>query len=99
MARFHIHKLKNRDGFIMDLQADLLDSIETRVVAPLVPVTQIGPVFVKLSPRVEIEGRAYYILIPSMASLPKRLIGESVLDLSQRRDEITAATDFLFQGF
>jgi len=99
MARFHIHKLKGRDGFIMDLQADLLDSIETRVVAPLVPVAQIGPVFVKLSPRVEVDGQAYYILIPSMASVPKRLIGESVLDLSHHSAEITAATDFLFQGF
>jgi toxin CcdB len=34
-----------------------------------------------------------------MASLPKRLIGESVLDLSHHSAEITAATDFLFQGF
>jgi toxin CcdB len=99
MARFHVHKLKGRDGLVLDLQADLLDSLETRVVAPVMPVSEIGPVFVRLSPRVDIDGQSYLILIPSMASLPKRLLGETVLDLTHRQDEITAATDFLFQGF
>jgi toxin CcdB len=99
MARFHIHRLKDRDGLVMDLQADLLDTIETRIVAPLVPVSQIGHAFVKLSPLVEVDGQSCYILIPSLAALPKRLIGEPILDLSDRQDEIIAATDFLFQGF
>jgi toxin CcdB len=99
MARFHIHRIKGRDSLVMDLQADLLDAIETRIVAPVVPVGRIGAIFVKLSPRVEIDGKPHYILIPSMASVSKRLLGESVLDMSHRQDEITAATDFLFQGF
>ncbi|WJH38145.1 CcdB family protein (plasmid) [Aliirhizobium terrae] len=99
MARFHVHKLKGRDGLVLDLQADLLDSLETRVVAPVMPASDIGPIFVRLSPRVEIDGQFYLILIPSMASIPKRFLGETIVDLSPRQDEITAATDFLFQGF
>jgi toxin CcdB len=99
MTRFHVHRLKGRDGLVLDLQADLLDSIETRVVAPVTPVGEIGPIFVRLSPCVEIDGQSHLILIPSMASIPRRLLGEAVMDLTHRQDEITMATDFLFQGF
>lgn len=35
MARFHIYKLKSGRGFVVVLQADLLDDLKTRVVAPL----------------------------------------------------------------
>lgn len=34
-----------------------------------------------------------------MAALALSEIGPSIADLSARADEITAATDFLFQGF
>jgi toxin CcdB len=34
-----------------------------------------------------------------LAALPLSEIGPSIADLSARADEITAATDFLFQGF
>jgi toxin CcdB len=99
MARFQVHKLKERHGLVLDLQADLLDILDTRVVAPVVAINQIDHVFARLSPRVEIEGHTYLILIPSLASLPKRILGEPVADLTYRQDEITAAMDFLFQGF
>jgi toxin CcdB len=34
-----------------------------------------------------------------MASIPLSEIGAEVADLSSRSDDITAALDFLFQGF
>jgi toxin CcdB len=34
-----------------------------------------------------------------MAALPVSEIGETVADLTGQADAITAATDFLFQGF
>ena len=34
-----------------------------------------------------------------MAALPASEIGETVADLTGHADAITAATDFLFQGF
>lgn len=34
-----------------------------------------------------------------MVAVPIQEIGDFVADLSNRRDDIVAATDFLFQGF
>lgn len=99
MARFHVHKLKNGDGLVLDLQSNLLDEIDTRVVAPLIEVGQVGPMFDRLRPRVVLDGTIYIVVIPAMASIGKHLLGDSVTDLSSRADEIIAATDFLFQGF
>lgn len=99
MARFHVHRLKTGDGLVMDLQADFLDNLETRVVAPVLPLERIGCPFVRLSPVLEIDGRTYVVVIPSLASVPRQMIGDPVADFSVLRDEFIAATDFLFQGF
>lgn len=99
MTRFHVHRLKAGDGLVMDLQADLLDGLESRVVAPLIAVEQIGQAFVRLSPRLEIDGRCYIVAVPSMAAIPRQVVGDSIADFSARRDELIAAVDFLFQGF
>lgn len=99
MARFHIHRLSSGNTLVLDLQADLLDSLNTRMVAPVVRIDEVGEVMVRLTLRVEVSGGTHLILMPSMASIPTRLLGPSILDLSDRRDEIIAATDFLFQGF
>ncbi len=76
-----------------------LDSLETRVVAPVLPLERIGRPFVRLSPVLDIDGRAYVVVIPSLSSVPRQLIGDPVADFSVLRDELIAATDFLFQGF
>lgn len=34
-----------------------------------------------------------------MAAVPPSEIGEQVIDLSDKADDITATTNFLFQGF
>lgn len=99
MARFHIHRVRNREGLVLERQADLLAELATRVVAPLVPVGEVGQLFARLSLNVELSGRRYAVLFPAMAAMPKSMLGPSVADLSARHDEIVAATDFLFQGF
>lgn len=69
------------------------------MVAPLVLPVTLRQVFGKLTPRIEVRGTAYLVLVPSMSSMQRRFLGEDVADLSAHADEITAATDFLFQGF
>ncbi|SSC65724.1 unnamed protein product [Ciceribacter selenitireducens ATCC BAA-1503] len=46
-----------------------------------------------------IDGQPYVMATHRMASVPTSEIGPMVTDLSHRSDEITVATDFLFQGF
>jgi toxin CcdB len=85
MARFRVHRLKSEDQLVIDLQSDFLHDLPTRVVAPLQPVETVSWVIARLTPRFEVGGKTY--------------VGPSIADLSARADEITAATDFLFQGF
>jgi toxin CcdB len=53
----------------------------------------------RLNPRFLINGRLYALATQRMAAVQTREIGDAVADLSPRSDEITAALDFLFQGF
>ena len=48
---------------------------------------------------VMVHGKLHVMATQRMAALRTRDIGDVVADLSARRDEIVAATDFLFQGF
>lgn len=99
MARFRVHRLKSDDQLVLDLQSDFLHDLPTRIVAPLQPVETVSWVISRLTPRFEIGGKTYVMATHRMAALALTEIGTSVADLSARADEITAATDFLFQGF
>ena len=52
MARFDVHAYPSGDGYLLDVQADLLDHLNTRVVVPLLakatapkPASRLNPVF------------------------------------------------------
>ncbi len=83
----------------VDLQSDLLDQLPSRIMAPLIPVSDMPWTMTRLTPRFVIDGQPYVMATHRMASVPTSEIGPMVTDLSHRSDEITAATDFLFQGF
>lgn len=53
----------------------------------------------RLNPRFIINGRPYIMATQLMAAIPFNEIGDLIVDLSSHGDQITAATDFLFQGF
>ncbi|SIP92263.1 toxin CcdB [Rhizobium sp. RU33A] len=99
MARFRIHRLKSEEQLVVDLQSDFLHDLPTRVVAPLQPVETVTWVIARLTPRFEVGGKTYVMATHRLAALPLSEIGPSIDNLSTRADEISAATDFLFQGF
>lgn len=102
MAQFTVYKnLSDRSGaapFVIDLQAGLLDVLQTRVVAPLIPAERmraarhVNPVF-------EIDGRRYVMSTAELAGVPLNVLGAEVAELSACRAEIVAALDFLFTGY
>lgn len=53
----------------------------------------------RLNPQFTIAGEPYIMATQLTAALSLTEIGELVTDLSPHGDQITAATDFLFQGF
>ncbi|WP_248448725.1 CcdB family protein [Sinorhizobium meliloti] len=99
MARFHVYRLKHGETLVIDLQADILEALKTRIVAPLLPVADFGQAMSRVNPRFMIGGEAHVAAIHLMAAVSVQELGTLVTDLSDQRDEIVAATDFAFQGF
>ncbi|MCK7614133.1 CcdB family protein [Roseibium sediminicola] len=99
MARFDVRRLDNSAYLALELQADLLDGFNTRVVAPLIPKEDIGGHISRLNPVFTIGGGTYVMLTQHLAAVPTTELGDVVCNLGKHRDDITAATDFLFQGF
>jgi toxin CcdB len=99
MARFHVYRLKSGNILAVDLQANLLDDLPSRVMVPLYPVRELGWSISRLNPRFPIEGETYVMATQRMASIPTAELGKAVADLSWKSDVIVGAMDFLFQGF
>jgi len=99
MAQFDIYK---RQGggieFLLDLQHDMLESLSTRVVAPLGDLETVGPPIKTLNPRVSVEGVQYILLTHLLAAIPATALGEAVGSARMQRDEIISAVDLLFTG-
>jgi len=105
VARFEVFRNSGAQAsdvpFLLDVQSDLLQGLETRVVVPLrrsdrFPVVRIPH---RLMPVFEIEGIACLLETPKLAAVPLRLLKQPVLSLSDKQSVITGALDFLFQGF
>ncbi|MGO7673988.1 CcdB family protein [Rhizobium ruizarguesonis] len=99
MARFQVYRLKSGNLLAIDLQANLLDDLPSRVMVPLHPVQELSWSISRLNPRFTIEGETYVMATQRMASVPTLEIGKVVADLTADSDRIIAAVDFLFQGF
>jgi toxin CcdB len=105
MSQFRVHANANAATrasypFLLDIQSPLLESLDTRIVIPLAPLSRYGGAPIRnLTPTVEIGGEPYIVLCPQMAGVHKNQLGEVMLDLSERRKEIVKAIDFLITGF
>ncbi|HVR96187.1 MAG TPA: CcdB family protein [Thermoanaerobaculia bacterium] len=104
MAQFTICRNKNPQTrsavpFLLDIQSDLLQDLETRVVVPLRPVSALkGQTLRTLMPVLEVEGERFIMVTPQMAGIPKSELGAPVTRVEQYRFEIIAAIDFLLTG-
>ena len=99
MARFSVHDWSAGNGLVLNLQTDFLEWLDTRVVAPLVPIDHAPPPAKQLNPVFSVGGADYVMLTQSMASVPTSTLGLEVANLSEFHDEITRAIDMMFQGF
>lgn len=104
MARFDVYRNPNRRSrervpCLLDIQADLLSGLATRLVIPLIAATEFGQPVEKLNPVFRIGGRAHVMATAEMAAIPIKNIGERVVSLEQHSAEILAAVDFLISGF
>ena len=102
MARFDVHRNKSSSPivpYLLDVQADLLSNLRTRVVVPLVPLTQFGTPMTRLNPIFVVAGVETVMATTDIAGVDASVLGDVVLSLEHERYVIVQALDFLFQGF
>jgi toxin CcdB len=101
MARFDLFRLPNDQGYVVDVQSNhASEKVRTRVVAPLVPVAELGKAIADLNPIVQIDGRAFAFVAQSLATLTRSEMGENVGSLmADHADSFAYALDILLAGF
>jgi toxin CcdB len=105
MARFDVYPNLGAHGtttpYLLDVQSDLLDGLDSRMVIPLRSLAHFAKVKLptRLTPLLKINGTDYLLETPKMAAVPNRILKNSTASLTEQQDQITGALDFLFQGY
>lgn len=104
MSQFSLYKNNDKRTataypYFVDVQSELLDTLNTRLVIPLTPTELLEKKAPShLCPVIHIDEGDLVILTHQMASVPTKILREPVNDLSIFRDEIISAIDFLITG-
>ena len=102
--QFDIYANRNKDTnkvypFFIDVQNDLLDSLNSRIVVPLTPRQSVtNPYPENLCPQIELDNKHYLILSHQITSISVNMLKKQIGSVAEKRDEIIAAIDFLVTG-
>jgi toxin CcdB len=100
MAQFDVYAEPGRHSrFLVNVQADLLESLSFRVVVPLFPTSPALMPIGRLNPIMEIHGTKLMLMTHLIAPIPAKTLGPIVANLSGEIDIISNALDILFKGF
>lgn len=103
MAQFDVYRnlndaTRNAIPYLLDVQAELLDRLATRVVVPLVLAEEMGLAARQLNPQFKVESVSVVMSTAELAGVSSRSLGDKVASLANKRTEIIAALDLLFTG-
>jgi toxin CcdB len=105
MAQFTVYRNKSARTkttypLVLDVQSDLLEDLQTRVVIPLSKSAALTKKSVsQLMPILPFDGETYVLMTPELAGVVRTDLGPVAGSLAERRDTILAAMDFLLTGF
>ncbi len=105
MARFDVYTNSGSHAtttpYLLDVQSDLLDGLDTRMVIPLRSLKAFPKVKLstRLTPVLTIQGEELLMETPKMGAVPQRVLKTPVTSLASEQAQISAALDFLFQGY
>lgn len=85
-------------GYVLDVRADLLSSLATRTVVPMLPEGDMPVVMRDLNPVIDIDGTRYVRLTQAIATVPRRELRNSTGSLLQHHDVVLRALDVLLTG-
>jgi mRNA-degrading endonuclease toxin of MazEF toxin-antitoxin module len=97
VSQFEIRRLRT-GGLALVLQHDILDGLSSCIVAPVVRSPKLRAM-TRLRPTIRIDDADHVVLIDRLAAIDRSKLGEQVVDIRERQDEINLALDFLFKGF
>lgn len=101
MAQFDVYKNENERTnksvpYLLDIQNDILSSLDTRIVIPLVfSLAKVDG----LTKRLYVNDELLYLYTDQMATIPFSLLSEKVCSLKEESEEIKNSIDFLIYGF
>ena len=105
MAQFSVYRNKNPRTkatfpLLVDIQSDLLEPLNTRVVIPLTksPALTKKPVN-HLAPEITFDGTKYVLMTPQLAAINRSELGSLAGSVAKERQRIIAAVNFMLSGF
>jgi toxin CcdB len=104
MAQFTVYRNKSQRTkstfpFLVDVQSDLLERLQTRVVIPLTKSAIAKKPMSNLMPILKFDGETYVLMTPQLAGVAQTDLGAPTGSLAEQRQVIVAAIDFLLKGF
>ena len=105
MAQFSVHenpnpRTKGDVPYLLDVQADVLSVLATRMVVPLYHQGAMhSRAMTRLTPVLRFKNKPLIAMVPEMAGIHRRELGTIVGDLPAVRGEIIQAIDLLVTGF
>ena len=105
MARFDVYANPGPHAgttpYLLDVQSNLLDGLDSRMVIPLRRLAHfaIFKIPSQLMPLVSIQGEDCLLETPKMGAVPQRILKTPITSLASEQVQISAALDFLFQGY
>ncbi len=101
MAQFDVYENSDRHSreripYYLDVQSDLLESIVTRVVVPLIVKEHISHPVDILNPAVRVGDENLYLSSAQLCSVHKSCLGKRVANITHQRDVIRLSISVLF---
>jgi len=99
MAKYDVYRTDGVSGWLLDVQSDILEPLNTRIVVPLMPLASAPQPAKRLNPVFEISGERVVMVTQFASAIQMAGIGKPVANLDANFEEITSALDMLFHGF
>ncbi len=85
--------------YLLSIQSDALDFLDTRIVVPLVTERSFGPRITFLHPLLDVEEHSVVLAMNELVALDRATLGRPVANLQLHASEIVTALDYLISGY
>jgi toxin CcdB len=99
MRKYDVFPNPSGDGYLLDVQTDLLIDLNTRVIVPLLPTLSAPKPETRLNPIFDFEDQPVVTVTQFMAAVPTVIFAISIGNLDEGFEEVKSALDMLIQGF